>query len=86
MKDVAWLVVNAKGIVRVVKGRRAKWHTPERPALSKGEYAVLVSVTVPDSAFAPTPLPTAHIEVPESALVAPTVEVTVEQPPEEVTE
>jgi hypothetical protein len=85
MKDACWLVVSNKGVQRIVKGQTRAWQRQRldipRPRLAQGEYAVLISVEVPDSAFRPIGLPTAHIKVPESALVGPPVEVQVEDPP-----
>lgn len=85
MRDTFWLILNAKGAVGIRKGRRAKWHALERPALGRGEYAVALTVDVPDSAFAPSPLPSATLTIPESALVAPAISVELEDPPQEAT-
>lgn len=81
MNDSCWLIMNARGIRRMAKGRRSSWRQVERPALEKGEYAVLVSVTVPNTAFKPQALPEATLEIQESQLVAPTVRVAIEEPP-----
>lgn len=85
MNDSCWLVLKKTGIQRVVKGNTRQWDRARgdipRPRLAQGEYAVLISVKVPDSAFKPIGLPTAVINVPESALVAPTVDVQVTDPP-----
>ena len=81
MKDSCWIIMTAKGIRRMTKGRRANWTPVERPALNAGEYAVLISVEVPDSAFKPRALPEATVRVPESSLVAAPVEVEIEDPP-----
>lgn len=87
MKDSAWLVVKSTGIQRIVKGNTRQWQRSRgdipRPPLRHGEYAVLISVEVPDSAFKPIGLPTATIVVPEHALIAPKVDVEVQQPPPE---
>lgn len=83
MKDSAFLIFNKKGLVRMVKGRRVPSYGPRvRPALDAGEYAVLVTVNVPDAVFMPQPTPEATITVPESAVVAPRVEVVVEVLPD----
>lgn len=81
MTDTFWIVVTRDGASRLVKGRRAKYQTPERPALKQGEYAVLVTIRVSDAVFRPAPLPEATITVPETAIVAPQVRVDVESPP-----
>lgn len=85
MKDSAFLIFDKRGLRRMVKSTTGpSWkRTHVRPALKTGEYAVLVKVTVPDSAFAPAPTPEATIIVPDSAIVAPRVDVQVESPPTE---
>jgi hypothetical protein len=81
--DTVWLIMKKSGISRIAKGGRKTWRSPhiKRPALAEGEYAVLITVKVPDSAWNPKPLPEATITVPESALVAPAVLVGVTDPP-----
>lgn len=85
MTDAVWIIVSRKGIQRIAKGPTRAWQRRNldipRPRLAQGEYAVLVKVDVPDSAFKPIGLPTAVITVPEAALVAPTVDVEVQTPP-----
>lgn len=84
MKDAAFLIFNKRGLVRMTKGKRSpSWGPRQRPALNAGEYAVLVSVSIPDKVFAPTPTPEATVTVPESMVIEPPVEVSVEMPPEE---
>jgi hypothetical protein len=80
MKDSCWLIMTSTGIRRMAKGRNANWKDVQRPKLEKGEYAVLVSVEVPATAFNPRPLPSATIQVSEEQLVAPAVDVTIEDP------
>lgn len=83
MKDSAYLIFDQKGLRRMVKGRRVPSYGPRtRPALAAGEYAVLVTVVVPDAVFKPLPTPEATITVPESAVLSPVVEVVVETPEE----
>ncbi len=83
MKDQAWLILSEKGIQGMRKGQRRKgqYKPIERPRLERGEYAVLVSVSVPDHVFRPVPLPSAMIEVTEGQIVGPNVDVTVVEPP-----
>lgn len=80
MTDAVWIIVSRKGIQRIAKGPTRAWQRRNlnipRPRLAQGEYAVLVKVDVPDSAFKPIRLPTAVI-----TLVAPTVDVQVQTPP-----
>lgn len=84
MKDSAFLIFNNKGIIRMLKGNagRPRYASRQRPALAAGEYAVLVTVNVPDAVFKPQPTPEATITVPESGVVAPRVDVLVEVPPD----
>jgi len=81
MKDSFFLICTAKGVNRLTKGKHHPWQTPKLPALAAGEYAVLLSVEIPDSTFAPRPTPEATIRIPESAVIAPPVEVEVLEPP-----
>ena len=90
MKDSVWLIITKSGIDRMVRGgdqnsrtRPEQYRKVTRPALKVGEQAMLISVEVPGSVFEPKPDPHAIIVVPESRLVAPTVSVTVEEPPAE---
>lgn len=83
MKDSAWLIMNKRGLTRMVKGKTGpSWRKEHvRPALKEGEYAVLISVEVPESAFKPAPLPSASITIPESAIIAAPAHVDVLEPP-----
>lgn len=76
MKDSAFLIFDKKGLRRMVKGHRRGFPV-RRPSLSAGEYAVLVTVNVPESVFKPLPTPQATITVPQSAVVEPVVDVVV---------
>lgn len=80
MKDSAYLIFNKNGLRRMMKGTSGpSWaQTRKRPALAAGEYAVLVTVNVPNAIFADRPMPEAIITVPESAVLTPRVDVTVE--------
>lgn len=81
MKDSCYLIFTKKGVRRIAKGRRATWGPRERPALEAGEYAVFVTVIVPDAVFAPRTTPEATITVPEVAVIEPRVAVDVQTPP-----
>jgi len=81
MKDSFFLICTKNGARRMAKGRPTKWQPRKLPALAAGEYAVLLSVEIPDSTFAPRPTPEATIRIPESAVIAPPVEVEVLEPP-----
>lgn len=83
MRDSAFLVFNRQGLVRMVKGMNKRhWNSKrQRPELRAGEYAVLVTVEVPDAVFEPRPTPEATITVSESAVVTPAVHVVTEQAP-----
>ena len=85
MKDAAYLIFTAKGLVRLAKGRSHRSRPLVRPALHVGEHAVLVTVNVPDSVFKPVPTPRATITVPEAAAVDLVINATVEVPPAEET-
>jgi hypothetical protein len=82
VKDSCWLIMTAKGVTRMAKGvtrGRSRWER-SRPALKAGEYAVFISVEVPDAAFKPAPLPTATIKVTEASLITPSASVEVLEP------
>lgn len=81
MTDSCWLIMSEKGIRRMAKGRNSNWHDIRRPKLEAGEYAVLISVEVPQTAFKPRPLPSATIVISEESLVAAPIAVEVEDPP-----
>jgi hypothetical protein len=83
MKDSAYLIFSKTGLRRMVKGSIGPSYrkTYRRPALKQGEYAVFVTVEVPNAVFAPQPTPEATITVPEAAVVVPRVEVEVNMPP-----
>lgn len=83
MKDAFFIISTAKGVRRLVKGRQHRWQDSKLPALSAGEYAVLLSIEIPDSIFRPRPTPLTTIWIAESAIVAPPVEVEVLDPPEQ---
>lgn len=78
MKDSAFLIFNKSGISRLVKGRHSRHQPHQRPALDAGEYAVLVSVSVPDQIFKPRAIPEATITVPDAAVIEPRVDVAIE--------
>lgn len=75
MKDSFFLILGRAGARRIIKGKHG------RPLLAKDEYAVRLSVEIPDSTFAPRPTAEATIRIPESAVIAPSVEVEVLEPP-----
>jgi hypothetical protein len=81
MKDSFFLICTKDGVRRIAKGRRSQWDKVKLPALSAGEYATYLHVEIPDSTFAPRPTAEATIRIPESAVVAPPVEVEVLEPP-----
>lgn len=81
MKDSFFLICTKDGVRRIAKGRRSTWEKRTLPSLSAGEYTVFLSVEIPDSTFQPRPTPEATIRIPESAVVAPPVEVKVLEPP-----
>lgn len=74
MRDSCWLIFNKRGLKRMSKGKRERY-TRVRPALAAGEYAVRVSVTVPDKVFEDRPIPEASITVPAEAVIEPVVTV-----------
>jgi hypothetical protein len=81
MKDSAFLIFNRNGIARLAKGQRRRGMPRTRPALGAGEYAVLVSLVVPDAVFKPAPLPEATITVRDADVIAPLVEVRIDPIP-----
>lgn len=84
MKDGAFIIFTAKGLVRMAKGRNGKWNELKRPALAAGEHAIYLNVEVPDSVFKPKLASAiATISVPEEKVLSPAVLVEVETPPEE---
>jgi hypothetical protein len=73
VKDSCYLVLSEYGIERMTK----------RPGtLKRGEVAVRVSVGIADSCFE-QPAVSAHIDIPESAVIHPKVAVEVESPAED---
>lgn len=80
MNDGCWIIVDKRGIRAMAKGRKANWREPERPRLAPGQYALWIDVEVPDKVFQPRQYPSARVVVPEEAMVAPSVQVTVESP------
>lgn len=77
MRDTVHLIVNARGVVRMLKTR------PAPSSLGGGERAITVSLAVPDEAFRPAPYPSVSITVEPRHLVAPAVTVEVEDAPGE---
>lgn len=69
MKAKVYLVASRSGVLRMTKNP---------PDLFRGELAVALSVTIPDTAFR-EPILSATMEVPESAVIHPTIEVSAEQ-------
>jgi hypothetical protein len=82
MKDSGFLVISKRGIVTFRKGREGKYGKYKSPALGPGERSVFITVDVPDSVFEPKPTPEATIRIPEDRVIHPSVDVTVNQPPE----
>lgn len=80
MQDSAYLIFSKNGLRRMVKGYTGpSWSRKHvRPALKEDEYAVRVTVNVPDSVFAPRSAPEATITIPESAVLVPSAEVSVD--------
>jgi hypothetical protein len=73
VKDTCYLVLSEYGIERMTK----------RPGtLKRGEVAVRISVAVADGCFE-QPAVSAHIDIPQSAVIHPKVAVEVETPPED---
>lgn len=71
MRDSFFVVLSEFGVERMTK---------RKGSLRRGEVAVQVWITVPDSSFV-DPLATAHIVVPETAIIHPQVLVEVEEQP-----
>jgi hypothetical protein len=69
MKDSCFLVLSEYGIERMTK---------KQGVLKRGEVAVRVSVNIADKHFA-EPTVSAHIDVPDCAVIQPQVNVDVEQ-------
>lgn len=72
MKDSFFVIVNRARVVRIERttgpGKRRK----ERPSsLHSDEYAIRLSITVPDAAFKARPIPAATLDVPEPAVIQP---------------
>lgn len=70
MKSSVYLVFDKLGVREMRKGK---------PSLAAGQYAVRVTISVPDRMFARM-IPEALVEIPEGAIIEPTVEVQVETP------
>lgn len=71
MKDTIYLVVKSRGVDRMLKTRL--------PSLRGGELAIKLTVTVDDANFR-SPLATASLDVPDSFVIEPDIEVDLEQP------
>lgn len=80
MKASGYLIFSAKGILGFRKGGTR--NNRQTPALKAGERAVYVTVIVPDSVFKPLPTAAATIQIPETAVIEPAVEVTVSAEPQ----
>lgn len=65
MKDICYLVFNKRGVLGLKKNP---------PQLDRGEFAVRLKVDIPDTYFA-TAYPIVELTVPESAVIAPVIEV-----------
>lgn len=63
MRDSCYIVFDRYGVVGMKK---------RKPALKAGEHAVIVDLQVPDSVFA-RDIPVASVQVPEAAVINPTV-------------
>lgn len=74
MKDTCYLVLDEWGIQRMTK---------RQGALKRGEVAVRVAVSIADKCFA-EPAISANIVIPESAVIHPVVEITVQDAPEQL--
>lgn len=70
MKTTIHLLCDAGGVRKMSKGV---------PSISRGQIAVRLHITVPDGVFK-TFIPAAFIEVPESAVIMPTIEVVQPEP------
>lgn len=68
MRDLVYLTFDQFGVKSMRKST---------PSLHAGEYAVAVKINVPESVFKRA-FPLATIDVPEGAVIVPTVEVVVE--------
>jgi hypothetical protein len=79
MKASGYLLFNAKGITGFRKGGTK--NNRQTPALAPGERAVYITIVVPDSVFRPIPTASATIQIPESQVIEPAVEVTVGEAP-----
>lgn len=73
MRDSVYLTFDRNGVILMRK---------RAPAMSSGEFAVRISIEVPDQFFNRV-IPHAHIEVPEDFILEPEVEVTLEGEPSE---
>lgn len=71
MKNKFYVVFDRHGALRLNK--------KQLPALYRGEVAVAMTVTIPDSVFK-NPIISADINVPEDAILQPTIEVEVDNP------
>ena len=73
MKASVYLIADRKGVVRMTK---------TRPALHRQEIAVQLNITIPDSSFL-APFLTASLNVAESQVIQPIVELEItDQPPQ----
>jgi hypothetical protein len=70
MKDTCHLVLSVDGIKRMTKGAGS---------LQRGEVSVKIAVSIADICFG-TPTVSASIDIPESAVIHPRVDVQVEFP------
>lgn len=75
MRDSCWLIFTKRGLRGASKGKRTRYGDRERPALKAGEYAVRISVNVPDKVFEDRPIPEATITIPPEAVIEPVVTV-----------
>lgn len=69
MKTTVYLVCNSRGVDRITKKRE--------PDLHGGEVAIKLTLTIPDKAFR-TPFAEATLDVPETSIILPTVEISIE--------
>jgi hypothetical protein len=70
MKDEVYIVLTSTGATRMTK---------RPPYLSRSEVGVRIKITVPDNAFR-SPILTVDLEVPDSHVVQPTIEVQTVEP------
>lgn len=72
MKDVVYLILNRRGAAALRKCV---------PSLASGEIAIRLAISVPNAAFDKF-IPRVAIDVPETAVIHPDLEITVEALPE----